>query len=386
MTIEERIRVSAHRIADEVDPPALDIDLVRRRAHADLRRRTGIVAAVVATVVTCVLVPRVFGSPSTAPQPVDQPPGRVKLDPGSPENGTVVSAIGGGAGGWRPSAVDALPKAGAAPYPAWKAFDQDSGRFLYTSDGITGYARTDDLFTVRVVAAGQDAPLATIRCRPQCNWIPAFGPEPDEVTVVIEQEGEGLHTAYVYGFDGQKRDEIDLASVLENSGIADLEWSPDGSRLAVSTFTGAREPDCPAACLARVWILDRAGDDPELVYQQSMPQQGAPNPPMLTDLAWAPDGERLGLISSTYYPERAADPPTLLAVTVASGQVDTLHEFGDCGACDPAEYGFAWSPHGVRIAVTSGNGIAQLSSDGTVLVPATGRDRGPLAWLVQPPD
>ena len=43
MTIEERIRISAHRIADEIDPPALDIDMLRRRVHAGRRRRSGIV-------------------------------------------------------------------------------------------------------------------------------------------------------------------------------------------------------------------------------------------------------------------------------------------------------------------------------------------------------
>jgi len=76
MTIEERIRISAHRIADEIDPPALDIDLIRRRVHAG-RRRIGIVAAVAATIAVCLLVPRLLGYPSTAPPPVDRPPGQV---------------------------------------------------------------------------------------------------------------------------------------------------------------------------------------------------------------------------------------------------------------------------------------------------------------------
>ena len=77
MTIEDRIRISAHLVADEVDPPTLDIDLVRRGAHAGRRRRAGIVAAVAATVAVCLLVPRLLGSPSTAPDPVDRPPGPV---------------------------------------------------------------------------------------------------------------------------------------------------------------------------------------------------------------------------------------------------------------------------------------------------------------------
>ena len=77
MTIEERIRISAHRIADEIDPPALDIDMLRRRVHAGRRRRIGIVAAVAATIAVCLLVPRLLGYPSTAPPPVDRPPGEI---------------------------------------------------------------------------------------------------------------------------------------------------------------------------------------------------------------------------------------------------------------------------------------------------------------------
>ncbi len=237
--------------------------------------------------------------------------------------------------------------------------------------------------------------MATIRCDAQCNSLASFGPGPDEVTVLGDVESGPPHMAQVYGFDGVQRDEIDLAGVQEGSGIADIAWSPDGTRLAVSTFTGpdgAREPDCPRSseCVGRVWLLDAAGTDPVLVYRQSAPpqayiEQSDPvNPPMLTDLAWAPDGDRLGPVSSTFYPERA-DPPRLVAITVESGQAETLYEFDDCGTCNPARYGFAWSPDGTRVAVTSGTRIVQLSSDGATTLRPLGSGSGPLAWLVKPP-
>jgi WD40-like Beta Propeller Repeat len=389
VSLETRARAAAEglRSATPVDAEA---GLARLR-HTHRRRsviRVAASAAVIAGLVGGVALAR--HEPDRAAPPADHRP-VVKVDPGPVENGiqgpvkngSVVDAVDGGPGGWRPSEVDALPDAGALPYPAWKAFDQDTGRFLYTSDGITGYATDDDMHTVRVVASGQDAPVATIHCDAGCNWIPSFGPGPDEVTVVVEKVGGPPHSAQVYGFDGALRDEFDLAGVMEGSGIADLEWSPDGSRLAVSTFPGAREPGCAGSeCEARVWILDRSGGDPVLVYRQSATPEVHPNPPVLSDLAWAPDGERLGLVSATYDP---ADPATLVAIAVESGHAETLHEFDDCGTCNPVKYGFAWSPDGTRIAVTSGAGIAQLSSDGTVLVPAVGRERGPLAWLVKPP-
>ena len=46
-----------------------------------------------------------------------------------------------------------------------------------------------------------------------------------------------------------------------------------------------------------------------------------------------------------------------------------------------ATHGFAWSPDGTRIAVTSGAGIAELSSDGKRITPPRGSGTGPLAWL-----
>ena len=69
MRIEDRIRTSAHRVADEVDPPAPDIDGIRRGAQAGQRRRIAIVAAVVATVLVTVVAPRLVNSPSSAPIP-----------------------------------------------------------------------------------------------------------------------------------------------------------------------------------------------------------------------------------------------------------------------------------------------------------------------------
>ncbi len=400
MSLEIRARAAAETLRSATTVDA-ETGLGRlRRTH---RRRSATRVAVSVAVVAGLVwggVTVTLDEPDRSTAPIDD--GRVeKLDPppadngirGPVENGFVVHSIGGEDDilDTPPSELAPLTDAGTAHYPAWKAFDQDTGRFMFHDTASRG-GLFDNTATVRILAPGLDTPVATIRCG-QCYW-PAFGPGPDEVTALISREeiaGEEYEwpprTARVYGFDGVLRDEFDLpADLLEGSGIADLEWSPDGSRLAVSTFTGFREPDCHGiVCHARVWILDRAGGNPVLAYRQSMPPQAEGNPPLLQDLAWAPDGERLGLVSSTYYPERA-DPPTLVAIDVESGEAETLHEFDDCGACNPAPYGFAWSPDGTRIAVTSGAGIAQLAADGTVLVPAVGSERGPLAWLVKPTD
>jgi dipeptidyl aminopeptidase/acylaminoacyl peptidase len=257
--------------------------------------------------------------------------------------------------------------------PAWRAFDQDTGRFLFsrwpfTPEGEVPEDMSRQVRTMRVLAPGSKTPVATIHCLEQCNWLHSFGPGRDEVTTLVSPGMRGrLRMAQVWGFDGELRDVIDLSGVLYGRGVADLEWSPDGSRLAVSTFWGASEPDCPGETPTRagvpndgrVYLFDRAGGDPELVYRQraQRPQEW---PPVLTNLAWSPDGNRLGLVSSTYCHYKQPDSPTLLALDVESGQAQTLHQLDD----DPYDdyqlptFGFAWSADGTRIAVTSGTGIA----------------------------
>lgn len=49
-------------------------------------------------------------------------------------------------------------------------------------------------------------------------------------------------------------------------------------------------------------------------------------------------------------------------------------------------HGFAWSPDGSRVAVTSGAGIATVSSDGHPNTPTRGSGQGPLAWLDESAD
>ena len=129
--------------------------------------------------------------------------------------------------------------------------------------------------------------------------------------------------ARVYGLDGSLRDEIDLAEVmgterhvLEETNdwappdgsealITDIEWAPDGTRLAVSTYPGFFEPDCPPPaarpCEALVWTFDRDGGDPVPGPSAARPtaRRGASGmTPILTSLAWTPDGSRLGMVLS----------------------------------------------------------------------------------------
>jgi dipeptidyl aminopeptidase/acylaminoacyl peptidase len=399
VNLESRARAAADSLrAAYVGDAEAGLARLRRTSRRRSAVRVAAAAAVVAGLLGGVAVAR--DEPDRTAPPADHEPVE-NPDLKRLQNGIIVSSVGGDEayGQTPPSELPPLTDPGTAPFPVWQGFDQDSGRFLFTGNEGPG-SLFDDTATVRVLAPGLDAPVATINCVDACNW-PAFGPEPDEVTAVTEdfdQPGWPPRTAQVYGFDGSLQDEFDLSGVLGGSepvaigpgddavmfdfGIADMAWSPDGTQLAVSTFTGSREPICtPAsACEARIWIVNRAGGDPVLIHRQSTPSRADPNPWLLTDLAWAPDGERLALASTRYYHER---PPTLVIIAVASGQAQTVHEFDDCGACNPVNFGFAWSPDGTRIAVTSGADIALLTPDGTPVDPAGGDGNGPLAWLAR---
>ena len=92
-----------------------------------------------------------------------------------------------GPGGTSSAEVASLPDPSAGPYPAWNAFDQDTGRFLFTPDPAPGREATgeEDVRNIRVLAPGRDTPVADINCVQQCNWMASFGPGPEEVTVLV---------------------------------------------------------------------------------------------------------------------------------------------------------------------------------------------------------
>ena len=396
MSLQTRATAAAGglRAATPVDVEA-GLARLRRTHHRRSATRVAGAALVVAAVVGAGAL--VLDGTDRAALPVDRGP----VEGPEPSPGGIVRGVRP-AVGTPASEVRSLPALGAATFPAWQAFDQDTGRFLYSRLLFTEdvEAMTDQdigrlVRTMRVLAPGLDSPLATIHCVYQCNQMHSFGPGRDEVTTLVLVGIDGKpHTAQVWGFDGVLRDEIDLSGALDGRGVADLEWSPDGSKLAVSTFWGSAEPNCPgepptrdgAPNDGRVYLIDRAGGDPQLVYRQRA-KRPLEWPPVFTELAWAPNGDRLGLVATTYCHHGQPESPTLLSLDVESGRAQTLYQFGDTyNDYMTATDGFAWSPDGTRIAVTSDTGIAQLSSDGQALTTTRGDGTGPLAWLAPSDD
>jgi hypothetical protein len=285
----------------------------------------------------------------------------------------------------------------------WDAFDQASGSFLYLSaqESSRGWVVFED---------GSDADF---HCAPSANCeLSTFGPGPDEVTAPA-QEPEDLgyvDRVQVMGLDGTVSDTLDISAATEPADgrshrfLRDLAWSPDGTRLAVGTEAQYRcDPDY-ASCDVEVWVFDRDGGDPQLVYTEPATSDHLiegwfTDKPVVVDLAWSPDGRRLGVVvAPTMFLGDDANRawPRLVTVQFPPGQpagADVLHTYDDLteaqssfllpGRIYGLTFAFAWSPDGSRIAVTSGPGVTEISAaDGHVLARHRGDDvLGPLAWL-----
>ena len=407
------------RQSDEVRSE-VDLDAVRARARTNRRRRRGLVAAAALLVVGVAGGIALQSDEGVRPSPAHrETQGR---DPAPRTDGVVWAAEPGttstritlveepGLTMTLPVEVELLQDPRTEPLPAWSAFDPETGGFLWTDAPDSPVSFFVGPRTFMVLSPGADRELAQISCT-LCSDVLSFGPGADEVTVLVpdlskDHVNPGPESiARVYGLDGSLRAEIDLAEVMgtdrhvleetddwappdgSEALIADIEWAPDGTRLAVSTYPGFFEADCPPAaapCEALVWTFDRDGGDPVLVHRQPSYVQdgGLWLAPILTSLAWTSDSSRLGMVLASDTQDETKPPPSLVGLDVASGSASTLHEF-NCVDCRPVRYGFTWSPDGTRLAVTSGEGISVLDADGTVLSESTDGGPGPLAWLAE---
>jgi hypothetical protein len=99
-----------------------------------------------------------------------------------------------------------------------------------------------------------------------------------------------------------------LDSALERLKSSRPAWSRDGERFAF--VTAAPQPAGTAVPRSRIWLGDLATRDARLLVES----EG-----MFDDLAWSPDGERLGLV-------RGEDEPTLGMLNLAGEWLPTFDE------------------------------------------------------------
>lgn len=341
--MERDLRDMMQRTADGVNHvPRPDRGLVRR---ARLRRaRTAMVtgAAAVALVVGGLAGARSLSRDDAAPLP---PAEEKKQEIEPMRNGRIVTSVNG--------------------MQEWQAFDQDTGSFFFYS-----------YIAERASVIRQDGRVEVFDCPPSadCELAPTFGPGPDELTLPGDDR-----SLLVIKFDGTVHHTLDISPVVtQDQRITDLAWSPDGSRLAIST-----EPDCDSSserCEGKVWIVERDGDEPRLAFTERAPDEvdleWGPPEFTLGELAWSPDGRSLTLLVASLFPDGYANHgvwPRLVALRLQPGQpvrAETLHVYDDVDMPGwnilgdwPFYFATAWSPDGTRIAVTSQDGIAEISAE-----------------------
>lgn len=364
--LEDRLKELGDRVSREAPSELRPTPRALRRVRVGRAIRSGAVLATVAALVVGGFAgARSLSGDEAAPVPPAEQGDR-EIEP--MRNGRILH--GENASRWLEEAPDY----------AWSAFDQDTNSFLF--------------ITERILGIGEDGVIADFDCPSSagCGAFGSFGPGLEEVTVPVVKN-QSCCELQVIGFDGTVRDTLDISDVVNQGqhlsrGVA---WSPDGSRLAIST---GPEDGCIASCEGKVWILDRDLSDAQLVFTERGSKQ-----PVLSNLAWSPDGASLALISG----EDDADPDIRLVVLrLRPGQPareKTLHvydvddwreEEGNealLSALYNLHFAFAWSPDGTLIAVTSMGGVTEISAEDGEVVARPSPDRyprpvhGPLAWL-----
>jgi WD40 repeat protein len=310
------------------------------------------------------------------------PPAEEKEQESEPTNGRILHALDGDMY-WEGATAPPSPT-GSDVY-LWDAFDQDTVSFLYASDKYWVVGEDG-------LAAGFECPSSS-RCGGGFDGVESFGPDPDEITVPSQGSADSK-SVHVIGFDGTLRDTLDIsaATAPPNQTFSDLEWSPDGNHLAVSTDSYATECDASRdQCGGRLWIFDRDGGEPRLVYAERDPRYSG-----LRNLAWSPDSNSLAALVAPSapcgFPVNA--PPRVVVLRMSPDEpvrAETLVVFEDDGSRDGCilghhlllDFPFAWSPDGTRIAVLQNFEITEISvQNGEVLARHEAFSvEGPMAWL-----
>jgi hypothetical protein len=203
-----------------------------------------------------------------------------------------------------------------------------------------------------------------------------LGPEAGEISLSHGQE------IAIVGYDGRQRRNIDLSAVLvppdgnRAEEITELEWSPDGTRIAVVTHLNTWQGDRRrwTEMSSRLWIVDRDGGRPQLVHTATNPGPvPANNTPLgyVGSLTWSPDGASLGFIEEFAYIGASEESQSTRAATLILSESGdpvprTLYIYASGTYHDEAQ--IVWSPDGARVALRVPGQVLELSAaDGRVL-------------------
>jgi dipeptidyl aminopeptidase/acylaminoacyl peptidase len=379
-----------------------DLDRAIEQAERERRHRYGVVAglvaaaAVVAVIIGLLAVTRDGNDPPqpvgpTTPTPTETPtdtPPASTAPLSLPANGRLARAEDLFARATEPCSVitadDELATPGADCVIWAQDVDATASIGLFEENPIdTGNDPDGPAIVTTLRVATRDAVIGQFPS-PYGGVDAELGPGPDEISL---PHGRDIT---VVGFDGSERRSIDLSSALVPpqgdtvEEIRSLEWSPDGTRVAVVSRLHTAE-----GMSSQIWIVDRDDGQPQLVHTATNTGSVPANNTPLTyiwSVAWSPDGGSLGFIEEFAYIGRTEVAQSRrAAILTLSGSGDsaprTLYDYASSTVYDEAEV--LWSPDGARVALRVPDQVLELSpADGRIL------DRHPLiagklVWLAR---
>jgi Tol biopolymer transport system component len=190
-------------------------------------------------------------------------------------------------------------------------------------------------------------------------------PSGDEILFVgIGPDGPGLYRQELAGGTPVAVVTSKTVPSVWTSNQSGAQWSPDGTRIAVSIHT----PESPD--FGRAYIVNADGTDLHRVGAADIPGS------VIDDehISWSPDGTRIAFARWINGPDGSVDPRPVTIVDVASGAETEASntEVNGYG-------GWSWSPDGSSIIEVPGDGSADA---GFVIVvdASTGKSRRMSSW------
>lgn len=160
---------------------------------------------------------------------------------------------------------------------------------------------------------------------------PSWAPDGKRISFVSDREGDRTNI-FVVDLETGAVSQI----TFQARGLAFLDWSPDGDRIAYSAV-GPDDPSDPQLTPLHLVVIPATGGEPAVLRDGAGWNWGA---------AWSPDGESIAF--SWTPPGVASTETSWLQIVSADGTNPRRLRQGSWG-----DYAPAWSPDGRRIAFTS---------------------------------